>query len=221
MSATIRALEEIDVTAEAVIATATGTGPYDVETLDGVVSALTYVMSVGAGTKVQWIYRTEMAAPDRVLRRFHAARITKPFTPQPIINSRSGATVSSKWYLERGYRALNQWERQFPVSHVIDAYLDANSEADFLEARGAKLAVALEVGKLLHKIEQSLAGGSEEHFLGRVGVVNRPSGDRHEVRDGGRRLTTVCLVVAPPWRCLRGRRAGRRPPGVLSRAVPA
>lgn len=151
--ARLRTLKGIEVTTEAIFAYPSaevgthGYGAHDVATFDAAISALTYVMSVGAGSKVQWVYRTSHARGGDTVARSHRARIAKSFTSQAIIRNTAGTFIENKRFLERAYPAFHTWERQFRLSHLIDAYLDAKSEADFLEARGAKIAIALEALK--------------------------------------------------------------------------
>lgn len=63
-----------------------GISGYPPEQLDEIVDDLSYVASVAAGTKVQWIYCDAYGASGERLKRTHGDRITKRYTPMTVID---------------------------------------------------------------------------------------------------------------------------------------
>jgi hypothetical protein len=103
-----------------------------------------YLLSVARGTKVAWI-QEELLNTDGVRTHLnHSPQITKPFTPlAPIEPSRIGGIPE---FLEMTYHVYVERREVYRLDHgTIDSVLDAKVQTDFLETRGAKLAVALEV----------------------------------------------------------------------------
>ncbi|HHV63160.1 MAG TPA: hypothetical protein GXX51_11050 [Firmicutes bacterium] len=112
------------------------------------VDRLCYILSVARGTKVQWVYYSEHAENDELLTRRHCSRVTRPYTPAEIIGLGAPGTGQLKSFVEFVYPVFSERVRSWPrLTAAIDAYLDAKSDVDFLEMRGAKLAVALEALK--------------------------------------------------------------------------
>lgn len=106
-------------------------------------NAVTYLMSVARGTKVQWI-QEELRVPGGPLKYLiHGNRVTKRFTTLAPIDPRRCGPL--KDFLEACYTTYEENRDQFLLERgTIDAVLDARVEDDFLESRGVKLAVALE-----------------------------------------------------------------------------
>jgi hypothetical protein len=112
-----------------------------------IVSNLCYVLSVAAGTKIQWIYYCEYSPLNQPVRRVHAARVTKRYTSLPVINANDGH-YNFQTFVERTYPAYVEKRGTFRLDGgTIDAYLDARAAGDYLETRGVKLAIALETLK--------------------------------------------------------------------------
>ena len=106
-------------------------------------NALTYLMSVARGTKVQWI-QEDLRVPNGPLKyRIHGNRVTKRFTTLAPIDPIRGCSL--KDFVETCFPTyLENRDRYRLGQGTIDAVLDAKVEDDFLESRGVKLAVALE-----------------------------------------------------------------------------
>lgn len=152
-SRTLRVLKGVAITAEVLIRaehTVDHAPPTDL------IEALVYVLSVGAGCKCQPIYRRAFDGAGTLVEVRHEARIVRPFSSQALIPATAGNRDINRKYVERGVAAYLAWIKKLPLNLVLDAYLDAKSEGDFLEARGAKLAVALEA--LKHEFEPQLGG---------------------------------------------------------------
>lgn len=115
-----------------------------------------YVLSVARGTKVNWISVSHEFG-DKITRANYSSRITKRYVPLPTIDYRNQHDtdeylgIALKTYLDR----RDKWA--LPKG-LIDAYLDAKSEGDFLQVRGVKLVVAIET---LKSVFVSATGRSE------------------------------------------------------------
>lgn len=110
------------------------------------------LLSIARGTKVAWIQEEVLDTAGDRTHLIHSNRITKPFTPlAPIDPTRIGGTPE---FLETTYPVYRERRERYRLDRgTIDSVLDAKVQTDFLETRGAKLAVALESLKqnvLLH-----------------------------------------------------------------------
>jgi len=145
-----------------------------------------YLLSVARGTKVAWI-QEELLNTDGVRTHLnHSPQITKPFTPlAPIEPSRVGGTPE---FLEMTYHVYVDRRERYRLDHgTIDSVLDAKVQTDFLETRGAKLAIALEELKqnvLLHSTPDEGYHVDPDTFLSMVEDIATAVRDvliRHEV----------------------------------------
>jgi hypothetical protein len=138
----VRTLKGIDVSCE-IITEIPADG--DVAVVTEVVDDLCYILSVARGTKIQWVYCDSYDGSGKLLSRNLCSRITKPYCPLKIIHPLGKET---KAFIEQAYPAyVNKRKRYKLDKGTIDAYLDAKAEADYLEMRGIKLAVAMEILK--------------------------------------------------------------------------
>jgi hypothetical protein len=105
------------------------------------------VLSVAAGTKIQWIYSCEYGPLHQPVRRVHAARVTKRYNPLVAVDANDG-NYDFQTFVERAYPAYVEKRIAFRLDEgAIDSYLDAKAAEDYLETRGVKLAIALETLK--------------------------------------------------------------------------
>lgn len=104
------------------------------------------LLSIARGTKVAWIQEELVNAEGLVTHRIHSNRVTKPYTPfAPIHPNEIGGTDE---FLATTYSAFLDRRAAYRLDRgTIDLILDAKLETDFLETRGAKLAIALEALK--------------------------------------------------------------------------
>ena len=142
-------LRSIDVTCEVV-----GSIPVDRgrESVEEVVDALCYLLSVARGTKVEWIYCDQYDGNGTCLARTHASRVTKGYSPLSILKH----DLDTKIFVERTYGTYRAHREDYQLDQLtIDAYLDAKAENDYLQLRGIKLAVTMEALKaVLLKLQQ-------------------------------------------------------------------
>jgi hypothetical protein len=138
-----RALKSIDVTCEA-IAEMPSDG--SIAQVEEVLDDLCYVLSVARGTKIQWVYCDQYNGIGKLISRIHSSRITKPYCPLKIIDPIVGGGKETKTFIEQTYKVYVEKRESFKLHKgTIDAYLDAKAEADYLEMRGIKLGVAMEI----------------------------------------------------------------------------
>lgn len=141
----IKTLKGIDVSCEVIVEIPTDGNIFGVIE---VVDDLCYVLSVARGTKIQWVYCDQYDVTRKLISRTHSSRITKRYCPLKIIDPIAGGGKETKTFVEQAYRAYVEKRESFKLSKgTIDAYLDAKAEADYLEMRGIKLAVAMEILK--------------------------------------------------------------------------
>jgi len=109
---------------------------------------LCYLLSVARGTKIQWVYCDQYDESGELVMRTHSSSVTKPYCPLAVIDPRDDGGHETKTFLEQAYTAYDSKRDTYRLNlGTIDAYLDAKAENDYLETRGAKLAVALEMLK--------------------------------------------------------------------------
>lgn len=137
----VRRLKSIDVTCEIVGEVTTETGK---EMLEEIVDNLCYLLSVAKGTKIEWLYRDIFDAQGTCTERMHGSRITKAYCPLTLINEDRILQA----FLEKTYSPYVANRDRYVLNQgTIDTYLDAKAESDYLQIRGIKLAVTMEVLK--------------------------------------------------------------------------
>lgn len=95
--------------------------------------------------------------------RIHSSRVTKPYCPLAVIDPRCDGRYETKVFLEQAYSAYVSKRDSHRLNRgTIDAYLDAKAENDYLETRGVKLAVALE---MLKAVFLELPDSSAKEFV--------------------------------------------------------
>lgn len=111
---------------------------------EDVVDALCWVLSLGQGRKVQWISR-QLVGPDGLACvHEYRNRATRRFGPLSPIDSDWRDTQR---FVESVYPVFLARQDEWQIGRLIDAYVDAKSDQDFLESRGIKLAAVLEMIK--------------------------------------------------------------------------
>ncbi len=131
--------------------------------LKEVIDDLCYLLSVARGTKIQWIYCDRYDASGGLVMRTHSSRVTKPYCPLAVIDPRCDGRYETKAFLEQAYKAYVLKRDSHRLNRgTIDAFLDAKAENDYLETRGVKLAVALE---MLKAVFLELPDSSAKEFV--------------------------------------------------------
>jgi hypothetical protein len=133
------------VTCEAVV---TNYNNYCIKDITEIITNLCYILSIARGTKINWIYYNILNDSGECSSRFHRSNITKSYNILKIIDSGVEGRYETKEFIECAYFELYQSKNKLNLDNMaIDAYLDAKAESDFLEMRGAKLAVSMEIIK--------------------------------------------------------------------------
>jgi len=116
------------------------------------------LVSVAAGTVIEWIVATGLNERDERTRSVHSARRTKPYCSLAVAPIKEFGYEANTHMLEQFLQhGLNQcrmgdWRK---TSGLIAAFLDARLENDYAEARGIKTVVVLEMLKELFVAEYS------------------------------------------------------------------
>lgn len=122
----------------------------DIETAKIIVTDLCDIMSIALGTRVQWIYYYACNSIGKKVLWNHESRVTKPYFSNKIINFNDPRILEN--YIEISYTSLANKSNllrsyEGTAKPLINAYLDAKSENDYLEGRGIKLVVVMEMLK--------------------------------------------------------------------------
>ena len=136
----LRTVKGIDVTAWLEIA------GLDATSRDAAADDICYLLSLARGTKIQWISRIDYSSEGVEVHRHHSSRITKAYCPLPVIDPRELSDTAA--FLETSLPIYLAQRDKWKLSRrLIDSYLDAKAEADYLQTRGVKLAVVMEMLK--------------------------------------------------------------------------
>ncbi len=107
---------------------------------------LCHLLSLACGTKVQWVSRVGYSTDGTDVHHHHSSRVTKSYCALPAIDPREPRDIEA--FLEAVTpRYLAEKDRWRLATGLLDAYLDAKAEGDYLELRGVKMAVAMEMLK--------------------------------------------------------------------------
>lgn len=141
----LRTLKDTDVTCE--IET-TLSDCKDLEIILKMIDNLCYLLSIARGTKIQWIYYNLYNYEGKLISRTHSSRITRPYCPTPVIDHRIQGRNEFKNFIENAYPIYLKRRDSYNLNRgVIDAYLEGKAEGNYLQTRGVKLAVAMEMLK--------------------------------------------------------------------------
>jgi len=115
------------------------------------------LLSIAQGAKVSWINWDLCIGPDKHVRtRLLGARVTRPYGIFRLVD------LSIPHFLQATYTAYLRRRDRFKLNRgIIDAYIEAKHDRGYLEDRGARLALALEM--LDTTVCQ--AEGVDEHIL--------------------------------------------------------
>lgn len=125
--------------------------------LEQVVDNICYLLSVASGGKIQWIYCKQLDKDGEIIHYMLASRVTKPYSPLNVINngpsidekrSRVAEVSEIQAFIESAYPIYVGKKNEYKLNKgLIDSYLDGKAEADYLESRGIKIIMALELLK--------------------------------------------------------------------------
>jgi hypothetical protein len=118
----------------------------DLPHLERLVTSICYLLSIASGTKVQWISRKDHLKTRRTASISHFSRVTKPYTPLRPLDLEAIGVLRA--YLEQTLPVYYKRRENFNLEKsVVDWYLDSKVETDYLEVRGAKVAISMETLK--------------------------------------------------------------------------
>lgn len=136
----LEALNGVNVTYQAVIEVGKKENPLISERL---VDDLCYLLSVAQGTKIQWIYIDRRGVGNCAISRQHLNRSTKRYNSSKLI-----PTSGIEEFIKCTYPVYKEKRIALRLDKgLIDAYLDAQSQEDYIETRAVKLAVTIEMLK--------------------------------------------------------------------------
>jgi hypothetical protein len=117
-----------------------------VERLQQVCDELAYVLSVARGTKVQWIYVDVYDDSGACLSRLHREAVTKPYSGLPPLHPGLEHRDATRRFIENAFRVFASTGTQLRLTRaMIDSYLDARLQTDYLEMRGVKATIVIEM----------------------------------------------------------------------------
>ena len=100
------------------------------------------LLSLAKGTKINWISYTLENNDGEVLEKYYSNRVTKSYSALRLISYENPSDL--KKYLESTYvnyiNKINDWK----FNIIIEEFIDAAKEGDYLEFRGLKLAATME-----------------------------------------------------------------------------
>jgi hypothetical protein len=104
------------------------------------------LLSIACGTKIEWVAREDYLGDATPVEFHHSRRITKSYCALPTIDPRH-PTDTEQFLNITLIKYADIAAKWGSLSSLINTYLDAKAEADYLEIRGVKLTVAMEVIK--------------------------------------------------------------------------
>ena len=133
--AATKAQRGIDVTCYATIPLGDGVSLQDaVEAISDVCGLLSFAQ----GTKINWLYYEQLDGEARKVSLAHRDRVTKPFSPTPLIHPREPDDTAR--FVEQCFHTYRQ-DSTFDLGRLSDGYIDARGQG-FLESK-ALVACAL------------------------------------------------------------------------------
>jgi hypothetical protein len=138
----ISTLRALDVTCEFVLKIS---NQNDINKLIELVDDICYLLSVKNGTKISWVYYNVRDKNGKTIVRKHVSKVTKAYQSLNIFYCCEKSSVQTIKFLEDSYPYFMKYRDLLRLKRgVIDAYLDAKAEADYIETRGGKIALAIE-----------------------------------------------------------------------------
>lgn len=155
--ATLRALSGVRVTCTA---TTTITSLVEIEDVVSMMDSLCGVMSVARGTLISWtsleIPVTDGVSPYSQYR----SSVSRPFEEVGLI--RDDDSVSTKHFLEEGFRRSKELGKDFPVRAIVHDFIETRGGGTFIENRSLRIAVLVEY---LANIHAQLEGNDDSLFF--------------------------------------------------------
>ncbi len=116
----------------------------------GLATKICHLISLAAGTAVDWLRADGFDQKLNKRYRFHSAAPTRPFCSLPTVPikdlSYQANTTILQRFLQSGLDRYASRDSRY-LERLIASFLDARLEGEFLETRGLKVAVTLEIAK--------------------------------------------------------------------------
>jgi hypothetical protein len=141
----------VDVTAEALV----GTSAIGEEAaVTSVIDDLCTLLTLARGCRVEWLYYEVISTEGELLRRQHRNSIAKPFGTLDLLARLPPQDLPT--FIQEAFPVLQERGQIWQLRKAIDAYTDAKVEGDFLESRGLKMVVVMELlrGRFLSHVRQ-------------------------------------------------------------------
>lgn len=129
----------------------------DIKKMEDIIHKLCYVLSIGSGSKVQWIFYDVFSEGSRVYSR-HILVPNKLFNSQVIIDAEKHTLDWAKFINSAYPRFLDDISLFGEINGVprimaaVDVFTDARISTDFIQVRGLKLAGTMEMLKEMFKV---------------------------------------------------------------------
>ena len=116
------------------------------DSIDSVAVDMCQILSIAKGTRIQWVYRRIANEHGAILSTQHVSSTPSNYSLAATIGSESRDGATMKQFIETAFPAFISQRDSFELDKgVINTYLDAGSERDFIESRELKLAVVMEM----------------------------------------------------------------------------
>lgn len=113
---------------------------------DGLASGLCRMLSIAKGTRVLWIYRNLADEDQRVLSTQHIGRTAANYSASQVIGSATDDGPIMQRFIETTYPAYITKRHSYGLDlGILDAYLDAKADSDFLNMKALKLVITMEM----------------------------------------------------------------------------
>ena len=129
----------------------------EIEDMENKIKDLCYILSVGSGSKVQWIFENVWAKGSLVYAR-HLLVPNKPYNSQTIIDAERHIEDWAKFIkvaapMYQAYVELFGEIKGIPrIMAAIDVFVDARIPIDFIQTKGIKLAISMEIIKEMFNV---------------------------------------------------------------------
>lgn len=139
----LRAVHGIAPTAEFEVSLEPSEQPNDI---DNIATDMCQILSIARGTRIQWIYRRITNENREALSTQHTKHFTSNYSASHIIGFGLKDSVTMKQFIEIAFPAFISKRGPYELDKgVINTYLDAKSDHDFIESNGLKLAIVMEM----------------------------------------------------------------------------
>lgn len=139
----LRAIRGVVPTAELRLRLSSGS---PLATADSLASDLCRVLSIAQGTRVQWIYRQLADESQRVSSIRHVGRTTANYSVSQVIGSETNDGPVMQQFIETALPAFIAKRSSYGLDRgILDAYLDAKADSDFLNMKALKLVITMEM----------------------------------------------------------------------------